>query len=612
MPDFIADVRDVRFALLDQAGLEQLFKLPKYKDLDRATVETILTEAYRFAREQLGPLNAASDKEGCTFDPKTGKVTVPKGFHQAYKLYRENGWLAFTHSPEWGGQGMPYSLGLAANDFFFGACLSFCLKALLGTGAAHLVEVFGSDELKGLYLNKMYAGQWSGTMCLTEPGAGSDVGACRTRAKKEGSHYLIEGEKIFITYGEHDLAENICHAVLARVEGAAAGTRGLSLFLVPKMRVKPDGSLGEPNDVACTGIEHKMGIHGSPTCSLSFGANGRCHGWLLGEEGKGMRSMFQMMNEARISVGLQGAALANAAYQLSLAYARERKQGKNVSTGKDAFIIEHPDVRQMLLSQKSIAEGTRALLLRTAMFFDLAEASTDPAEKAKYQGLVEILTPICKAYSTDQGYESITLAIQTLGGYGYLKDYGIEQLARDMKIASIYEGTNGIQALDLVGRKLAARGGADFQNFVGLVSALVETAGSQPRLAPEATLLGQARDALVDATMYFAAKGAEAPLVPVLNATPYLDLFGQVTVGWLLLEQATLALPKLEALAKAKGVSLDDAAALAKLCEADEEARFLAGKLHSARFFARRRLAQSRAKAEVLKSGDTSALDVVL
>jgi alkylation response protein AidB-like acyl-CoA dehydrogenase len=612
MPDFIADTRDVRFALLDQAGLEQLFKFPKYKDLDRATVETILDEAYKFARQKLSPMNAASDKEGCTFDAKTGQVKVPKAFHDAYKLYCENGWLAFTHSTEWGGQGMPYSLGLAANDFFFGACLSFCLKALLGTGAAHLIEVFGTDAMKKLYLHKMYSGTWSGTMCLTEPGAGSDVGACRTRAKREGDHFLIEGEKIFITYGEHDLTQNICHAVLARIEGAPEGTKGLSLFLVPKTRVNADGTLGEANDVACTGIEHKMGIHGSPTCSLAFGVNGRCHGWLLGEEGKGMRAMFQMMNEARISVGLQGAALANAGYQLALAYARERKQGKSLATGKDAFILEQPDVRQMLMWQKAIAEGTRALLYRTAMFFDLAEASTDPAEKAKYQGLVEILTPIAKAYSTDKGYEALTMSIQTLGGYGYLREFGVEQLARDTKIASIYEGTNGIQAMDLVGRKLAAKGGADFKSFVGLVGALAEKSGSTPRLQAELGLLAQAKDALVDATMYFAKKGADAPLTPMLNATPYLDLFGTVTVGWLLLEQATLALPKLEAIAKAKGVSIDDAAALATLCESDEDARYFAGKLHVARFFARRALAGCRSKADLLKSGDTSALEVVL
>ncbi len=610
MPDFIADTRDVAFALLDHAGLEQLFKTPKYKELDRATVETILSEAYKFSKGQLGPMNALSDSQGCTFDKATGKVLVPKPYHDAYKLYCENGWLAFTHSPEWGGQGMPYSLGLACNDFFFGGSLAFCLKMLLGTGAAHLVEVFGSQQLKDVYLRKMYAGTWSGTMCLTEPGAGSDVGACRTKAKKQGDHYLIEGEKIFITFGDHDMTENICHAVLARIEGAPEGTKGISLFMVPKFRVKPDGSVGEPNDVVCTGIEHKMGIHGSPTCSLAFGANGQCHGWLLGEEDKGMRAMFQMMNEARINVGLQGAALSNAAYQLALAYARERTQGKNPATGKDARIIEHPDVKQMLLWQKAIAEGTRALLYRTAMFFDLADVAEDPKEKERNLGLLELLTPVAKAFSTDQGYEAITRSIQTLGGYGYLREFGVEQLARDTKIASIYEGTNGIQAMDLVGRKVPAKGGADFKNFVGLVSGLVETHARHPALEKELGLLAQGRDALVATTMHFAK--LNRPLETLLNATPYLDLFGTVTVGWLLLEQATLAWPKLEALARAKGVKVDDAAALAKLCEADDEARFLAGKVHVAKFYAKRAVALARAKADVLQSGDTSALDAVL
>ncbi|MBI4950530.1 MAG: acyl-CoA dehydrogenase family protein [Myxococcales bacterium] len=473
MVDLIADTRDVRFALFDHAGFEKLFQTSRYKDLDRPTVEAILDEAFKFARTQLAPMNAVADAEGCSFDKATGKVTVPKPYHEAYKLYRENGWLGFVHTPEWGGQGMPYSLGLACNDFFFGGCLAFCLKMLLGTGAAHLVEVFGTEELKAIYLRKMYEGTWSGTMCLTEAGAGSDVGACRTRARKDGDHYLIEGEKIFITFGDHDMTENICHAVLARVEGAPEGTRGLSLFLVPKRRVNADGSVGVPNDVTCSGIEHKMGIHGSPTCTLVFGADGACHGWLLGEEGKGMRAMFQMMNEARISVGLQGAALSNAAYQLALAYARDRKQGKHPATGREVNILEHPDVKLMLLWQKAIAEGTRALLYRAALYFDLAETAEDPKDKERYQGLLELLTPIAKAFSTDRGYEAITLSIQTLGGYGYLREYGVEQLARDTKIASIYEGTNGIQAMDLVARKVPARGGADFNNLVGLESALV-------------------------------------------------------------------------------------------------------------------------------------------
>ncbi|MBI5511262.1 MAG: acyl-CoA dehydrogenase [Deltaproteobacteria bacterium] len=612
MPDFIADLRDIKFALIEQAGIEKLFKTEKHKELDRGTVESILDEAYKFAREVLAPINAVGDADGAKFDKATGKVTLPKGFKEAFGLYRENGWLGFSASTEWGGQGMPYALQIAANDLFFGACLAFCLEALLTTGAAHLVETFGNDELKKIFLEKMYTGVWAGTMCLTEPGAGSDVGACRTKAKKEGDHYAIEGEKIFISYGEQDLTPNICHAVLARIEGAPEGTKGLSLFLVPKVRVKADGSLGEPNDVVCSGIEHKMGIHASPTCALVFGGNGKCHGYLLGEEHKGMRAMFQMMNEARIDVGLQGAALANAAYQLALAFARERKQGKNLVTGKDATILEHPDVRHMLMWQKAIAEGCRALLLRTAIFEDLANTSASEEDRNRYNGLVEILTPICKAYASDQGFRSAELSLQTMGGYGYLKEYGVEQYLRDNKIASIYEGTNGIQALDLMGRKLPAKGGADFKSLITLMSELTQKYAKHPTLGPEVGILAQARDVLVDVSMFFAAEGAKKPLLPVLNATVYLDLFGQVVVGWLLIEQATLAMPRLDAILKAKGVSLTDAAALQKLCDADADAKFYAGKVKVAQFYARRALTQCAAKAAVLKAGDQSALEVAL
>ncbi len=615
MAEFQTDARDVKFALLDHIGIEKLFDYPRYQDLDRATVEAILDEAYKLARNQMAPMNPIGDKEGALFDPKTGEVKVPEVFHETYKLYTENGWLGFVHNPDFGGQGMPYSLGLAANDFFFGACLSFCLGPLLTTGAAHLIEVFGTDELKKIYLEKMYTGQWSGTMCLTESGAGSDVGAVRARARKEGDHYLIGGEKIFITYGDHDLTENVIHAVLARVEGAPEGTRGISLFLVPKIRVNPDGSLGEPNDVACTGVEHKMGIHASATCTLNFGENGQCRGWLLGEENKGMRAMFQMMNEARIQVGLQGAALANAAYQYALEYAKERVQGKDLLAGKgspDVTIDHHPDVRQMLMQQKAIGEGTRALLLRTGFYLDLAEVSTDPDEKALYEGLAGLLTPIAKGYSTDQGFKATELAIQTLGGYGYLSEYPVEQYMRDMKIASIYEGTNGIQALDLVGRKLAGRGGADFKNLIGLMMKSVAPYESHPVLGRDIAVLGEAREALVDVTTHFAKNGADNPLMPILNATTYLDLMGSVVMGWLLLEQALIAWPKLEDICKAKGIDPADAKAVRALAEDDPDAQYFLGKIKVAQFNTRRNVALGKAKADIMKSGDQSAMEAVL
>lgn len=611
MSGFVVDRRDLEFVLFTQARLEQLFLRERYRELDRLTVSAILDEATKFAADVLAPLNSAADVEGSHYDQATSRVTLAKGFREAYNLFCENGWMGFSANPAYGGQGMPYVLHLAVNDILFGSCLSFCLNPLLVTGAAHLVEAFGTDTLKRLFVQKMVNGIWGGTMCLTEPGAGSDVGAIRTRAKPVGDSYLIEGEKIFITFGEHDLTPNICHAVLARIDGAPEGTKGLSLFLVPKIRVKPDGSLGEDNDVRCSGVEHKHGIHASPTCSLLFGEHGRCQGYLLGEPHKGMRAMFQMMNEARISVGLQGASLANAAYQRALAYARERKQGKNLLTGKDAVLLEHPDVRQLLMWQKAIAEGTRALLLRTALFADLAATAPTAPEKAHYDGLVEMLTPICKAYSTDQGYESITRSLQTLGGYGYLKDYGIEQLLRDVKIASIYEGTNGIQAADLVGRKLTARGGADFRSLVAMIEELSRTQATHPVLAEELLVLAQARIALVEATLAFANAGTQDPQIPAVNASSYLDLMGKVVVGFLLLEQAVLAFAQLQTLATAKGLSPTEPQAVAKLCVEDAEASFLYGKIKVAQFFARRALALAPAQAHTLTTGDRSALEMV-
>jgi len=614
MAEFSADVRDVKFALFEQAGFEKLFETERYGELDRETAEAIIDEAYKFAREKLAPLNILTDRVGAVYDAKDSSVTLPEGFQEVYRLFAENGWLSLAHNPEWGGQGMPYSLSLAANDFFFGACLAFSLNSLLGVGAAHLVEVFGNEELKKIYLEKMYSGEWAGTMCLTESQAGSDVGLLRTKAKPEGDHYLIEGEKIFITFGEHDLTGNIIHAVLARIEGAPAGTKGISLFLVPKFLVNADGSVGESNDVRCSGIEHKMGIHGSPTCTMVFGESGRCKGWLLGEEGKGMRAMFQMMNEARISVGLQGAALSNAAYRFALDYSRERVQGSDLSKGRGAGatqIINHPDVRRMLMWQKAISEGTRALLIRTATFADLADTVKDEEARATYHGLVELLTPICKAYASDQGFRSIELSVQTLGGYGYISEYPVEQYLRDTKIASIYEGTNGIQALDLVGRKLGQEGGKNVQRLSKMVSTLIEANLDHPALSGVFAQLGAALTDLGGLTMFFAKEGAKHPLTPILNATPYLDVFGQVVLAWLLCEQATIAWPKLQAICEAKGVDSKDTVALQALCEDDADAAYYDGKVKTALFFATRSLPLVRGKVKAIQAGDESAMQIV-
>ena len=615
MADFYADLRDIKFVLFDQCEIDKVLALDAFSELDRDVLDATLEEAYRFAKNKMAPMNEPSDRIGVKYDKETAKVTVPEVYHPVYKLFRENGWLALSNNPEFGGMGMPYSLMLASNDMFFGASLSFCLNALLTTGSAHLFETFGDEFIRNTFVEKMYSGEWAGTMCLTESGAGSDVGALKTKAIKEGDRYRIEGEKIFITAGDHDMTDNIVHAVLARIEGAPAGTKGISLFVVPKYNINEDGSIGESNDVRCSNIEHKMGIHGSPTCTMVFGENEKCYGYLLGEENKGMREMFQMMNEARISVGLQGAALANAAYQYALNYAKDRVQGKHILQFKDpdakgTAIINHPDVRQMLMWQKAWSEGTRALLLRTAVFHDMAHNSKDEAEKAKYQALVEILTPVCKAYASDIGFRSAELSLQTLGGYGYTSEYPVEQYLRDNKIASIYEGTNGIQALDLMGRKLPAKGGMNLMTLATTMNELIDAHKDDEMFKDEFAVMAEARDALADASMYFAMQGPKDPIVPVLNATPYLDLFGQVYVGWLLLEQATIAAPKLKAICEDKGVDMNDAKALSALCEDNEDAKFFDGKIKVARFYAARALTLCKPKAEILKAGDKTPLDI--
>jgi alkylation response protein AidB-like acyl-CoA dehydrogenase len=614
MADFVADVRDIKFTLFEHLGVDKLFAVEQYKAFSRDDVEMILDEAYKFARSVLAPINGPGDKEGVHFDKATGKVTLPKGFVEAYGQFAENGWLGLAMSEEFGGGGVPLSIGLADNEFLLVANMAFYLTALLTTGAGHLIESFGTDEQKKTYVKDMYTGKWGGTMCLTEPGAGSDVGASKTKARKDGDHYLIEGEKIFITAGEHNFTDQIVHMVLARTEGAPKGTKGLSLFIVPKYRVNPDGSLGEANDVRCSNIEHKMGIHASPTCSMVFGANGACWGWLLGNECDGMKLMFQMMNEARVTVGLQGTATANAAYQAALVYARERLQGSDLLKMKDPDapkvpILNHADVRHMLMWQKAIGEGTRALLYKAAFFDDLAHTTTDK-EKAKYEGLSALLTPVCKAYASDMGFRATELAVQTYGGYGYTQEYPAEQYLRDCKIASIYEGTNGIQAMDLVGRKIGAKGGAHLMALAGEINGFIGKNKDHGVLAPDFARLQAAVGALGDVSMYFAMNGMKDPMTPMLNSTTYLAVFGDVVCGWLLLEQAVVAHAKLKEIGTAKAVDLADAAALKRLVEEDDEARFYDGKVKTAKFWSARVLALVPARVAVIKSGDKTPLEI--
>jgi len=615
MADFVADIRDLKFVLFEQLDMEKLLATERYSGFTRQDVEMIMDQAYKMARDVLSPVNAKMDQEGCTF--KDGKVKVPACYHEPLKLFNEGGWPALSHSPEFGGQGAPDCLMIATCDLFFGANIAFSLGALLTTGCAHLIETWGTQELKDIYCTKMYTGLWGGTMCLTEAGAGSDVGASATKAHRHGDHFLIEGEKIFISFGEQDFTENIVHGVLARIDGAPKGTAGLSLFAVPKYRVNPDGSLGEFNDVRCSNIEHKLGIHGSPTCTLVFGQDGKCEGWLLGEENKGMRAMFQMMNEARISVGLQGAGQANAAYQAALTFAKERLQGSDIRQFKNPDapkvpIIKHPDVRMMLMRQKVYAEGMRALLLFSAYCGDLGRAAGDEREGQKWQGLLEILTPICKSYCADNGFRVTEWALQTHGGYGYCREYPAEQYLRDAKIASIYEGTNGIQAMDLVGRKMGLKNGAYLFALMGLINDFVDANLEHPVLAPQMKALAAARDTWMEVNGFFMTSAMEKQLmVPLLNASGYLSLTGDLLMAYLLLDQARIACDKLGPLCQAAGVDPMDGKAVAALAKKLPDVRYYDGKIKGARFFCAYELPQVHSKAASIQTKDMSAMHVV-
>jgi len=613
MSDYKADLRDIRFVLFEHLDVERVLTYEPYKDFEREDFDILLAEAAKLAENTLAPLNKVCDQKGVGFD--NGKVSFPEEMHAAYKEYTKGDWLGIASNPEYGGQGLPKVIGLAANEMFTAACLTFVFTPALTVAGAHLIETFGTDEMKKLYVEKMYTGKWAGTMCLTESGAGSAVGDLRTAAEKDGDHYKISGVKTFITSADHDLTENIVNLVLARVKGAPAGMQGVSLFLVPKFRVNADGSLGEHNDIVVTNLEHKMGIKGSPTCEVTFGDNDGCRGWLIGEEGQGIKAMFQMMNEARIGVGLQGMSLSAAAYQAALDYARDRIQGVHITEMKNVDaprvpIIAHPDVARMLLTQKAYTEGMRALLFKTAYYVDVVEHGDDEAEAKKYRGLIELFTPICKAYCSDVGFDNTIRAIQVFGGYGYCSEYPVEQYARDCKIASIYEGTNGIQALDLLGRKIAAKGGMLFMGFIQEINTFISDNKDHEALGKYVGLLDEAKNALAGTVMSFAGYGKSDPLYPIQHATPLLEMFGEVLLGQLLIEQALIAHDKLGPIYDAAGAK--DAAAKRALQEENDEARFYAGKLANAAFFATQILPRVGAKAKATASGDRSVLDVVL
>ena len=613
MADFRVDERDISFALFEWLDLDPLLGLERYAAYDRDTLQMVIREAARFMVEQVAPVNKAADEEGCTFED--GKVRFPAPFYELAPKFAEAGRWAPMRNMEYGGMGLPEPVAFAINEFIDGACAAFGLIPMLTVGCGHLIESFGTEELKAAYLERMYTGQWGGTMCLTEPQAGSNVGAVATKATPAGDHYLIEGTKIFITNAEHDLLPNIVHAVLARIEGGPAGTRGLSLFLVPKFRLDASGEPGDDNHVRCANIEHKMGIHGSPTCLMNFGDGGECHGHLLGEEGRGMVAMFQMMNEARIETGMNGHAIAAAAFHASVDYARERGQGTSVrgsaaDMGGQVAIVDHPDVRRMLMEMKAYVEGMRALLLFTGYHDDLGQHLPDAEARQGHVDLVEALTPLCKAFCTDAGFRVCDQAIQVHGGYGYCSEYPVEQCLRDVKIYAIVEGTNGIQALDLVGRKLRVRGGAPARALLGRLGQGVARVVEDGRLDDLGERVMAANKTLVEVTGTLAQIGAEDMMLPIANATPYLELMSRVVCGVLLAEQALVARDALEQLWADEACDSDEQRRA--LLDRNDNAVYYHNKIQTAHFFARRLLPRVTSLRDEILADDRSMLEAVL
>jgi len=614
MSNLLVNTRDQQFVLYEQLGVENLFKSGKYADYSKETVDMMLTEAEKMAIEVLLPTYVDGDREGCRFE--NGKVSVPKSFHDAYKKFVEAGWQCSMKDPEVGGQGMPVSVSTACFEFFQAANYPFIMYPMLTCGAASLIERYGTEEQKNKYMYKMFAGEWAGTMCLTEPGAGSDVGALKTRAKRlpDGT-FNITGTKIFISGGDHDLCTNIIHPVLARIEDDPPGTRGISIFLVPKYRLNDDCSVGEFNDVRTGNIEHKMGIKGSATCTLNFGDDGKCVGELLGKERAGMAIMFQMMNDARLEVGLQALGVATAAYEHAVSYAKERIQGVAIwdmknPDAKPIPIIQHPDIKRTLLWMKAHVEGMRALLYYTAYCFDMAAVSTTKADKAKWNGLAELLIPICKAYTSDKAMQVCSEAIDVYGGYGYCSEYPVEQYLRDCKITTIYEGTNGIQALDLVGRKLAQRRGEFMMSLYSEIYSIITRSKGFEDLTIPCNYLEEALKAVSDLTTHFyrLSRGSSF-LIPVLNASPYLELFGDIAVGSLLMQAATIANEKLNAIyteKEAKGSKSKQRA----LIRENKDVAFYHGKIAAAKFFALTVLPTVKARCEAIKIGDRTPIEM--
>ncbi|HOI74740.1 MAG TPA: acyl-CoA dehydrogenase [Syntrophales bacterium] len=614
MASLILDRRDQIFVLQEMLKTEDLCGMSKWADFSQETFEMVLKEAERLALDVVFPTLVSGDREGCRLED--GQVHVPPSFQRCFDVYRDGGWINMGVSQDAGGQGFPYSITVAAKEWFIHN-FSFFVYPEPAQAAAHLIEVFGTDAQKKKYMEKMYAGIWGGTMALTEPSAGSDVGNLKCKAiRKPDGTFRLQGTKQFITGGDHDLTENIIHPVLARIEGDPPGTGGISIFLVPKYIVNDDGTMGRRNDYSIGGIEHKMGLHGSSTCVMNFGDNGDCYAELLGKEREGIKVMFQMMNEARIGVGLQSLAAASMAYLHALQYSKERLQGSSLLNMKNPEaprvpIIQHADVRRMLLWMKAHVDGMRAMLYYTAYCLDREEGMESEADREKYKGIMEVLTPLCKAYCSDIAFRVTEIAIQTYGGYGYCAEYPVEQLMRDIKIASIYEGTNGIQALDLVGRKLGQKKGLYFMSLLGEMNATVAKYQANETLKPLAADVQQAVNTLAEMAMYFGGSVKSGKfMVPISNAYPFMMAMSKIVMAWFLLWGAGIAEEKLESICAAKKVDVKDKAKLAALAGSDSEAAFYIGKVEEAKYFINHVLPEVDATVKAIKSEDLSMLDI--
>ncbi|WP_150524334.1 acyl-CoA dehydrogenase C-terminal domain-containing protein [Roseibium sediminis] len=593
MPSYSAPVEDTLFLLKDVLGFEKLSTLPGLEEATPDLIEAVIREGAKFAEEIVHPLNQSGDLEGCKRHDD-GRVTTPKGYKEAYDAFCEAGWGTISADPNYGGQGLPHTVGTLLNEYLSSANMAFSMYPGLTAGAVAALTIHGTDEQKQTYLPNMIAGKWSGTMNLTEPHCGTDLGLIRTKAAPQGDgSYKISGTKIFISAGEHDLSENIIHLVLARIEGAPEGVKGISLFVVPKYSIKEDGSNGEPNGVSCGSIEHKMGIHSNATCVMNYD---EATGWLIGEENKGLKAMFVMMNEARLGVAVQGLAQSEIAYQNAVAYAKDRLQGRSLSGPKNPEkaadpIIVHPDVRRVLMSIRSFNEAARALVLWTAMHGDISHHAEDAKEREAADDIMGLMTPVLKGVLTDTGFANTVNAQQLFGGHGYIQEWGMEQFVRDARIAMIYEGANGIQALDLVGRKLPANGGRAVMAFFKEVGDFLKANKENADLAPFTGPLKKGLDDLQAATMWFMNNAMAKPDNAGAGSVDYMHLFGLVGLGYMWAKIAKTAQDQLAA-------------------GAGEKADWLSNKVAFGTFFMERLMPETSAHLARISAGSDTLMNI--